>query len=170
MCSRTSHAIEVQGRCWPLQDSADHPRRTKVRQITSQDCLRQVTVSTMKDDPRLVGRRVDAHQQSDRSRARKRRDGCSLGGAGESVAGGIIALKLFRKIKTVVTRGKQAASFAARDDAMFTSRPGVYWATTVADAFNLFSGPAVAMSRPCPLLAISGYPSRGERLPASSKC
>jgi acetolactate synthase-1/2/3 large subunit len=83
----------------------------------------------------------------------------AFGGAGENAAGMMIALKHSRKIKPVITRHEQAASFAACGYAMFTSKLGVCWATAGPGAFNLFSGLAVAMSDSYPLLAISGYAS-----------
>ena len=83
----------------------------------------------------------------------------AFGGAGENAAGMMIALKHSKKIKPIITRNEQAASFAACGYAMFTSKLGVCWATAGPGAFNLFSGLAVAMSDSYPLLAISGYAS-----------
>ena len=43
----------------------------------------------------------------------------AFGGASENVASGIIALEHSRKIKSIVVRNGQTASFAARDYAVF---------------------------------------------------
>jgi acetolactate synthase-1/2/3 large subunit len=83
----------------------------------------------------------------------------AFGGAGENAAGMMIALKHSEKIKPVITRHEQAASFAAYGYAMFARKLGICWATAGPGAFNLFSGLAVAMSDSYPLLAISGYAS-----------
>jgi acetolactate synthase-1/2/3 large subunit len=83
----------------------------------------------------------------------------AFGGAGENAAGMMIALKHSQKIRSVITRNEQAASFAACGYAMFTNKLGVCWATAGPGAFNLFSGLAVAMSDSYPLVAISGYSS-----------
>jgi acetolactate synthase I/II/III large subunit len=83
----------------------------------------------------------------------------AFGGAGENAAGMMIALKHSQKIRSVITRNEQAASFAACGYAMFTRKLGVCWATAGPGAFNLFSGLAVAMSDSYPLVAISGYSS-----------
>jgi acetolactate synthase-1/2/3 large subunit len=83
----------------------------------------------------------------------------AFGGAGESAAGMMIALKHSTKIRPIITRHEQAASFMACGYAMFTNKLGVCWATAGPGAFNLFSGLAVAMSDSYPVLAISGYAS-----------
>jgi acetolactate synthase I/II/III large subunit len=82
-----------------------------------------------------------------------------FGGAGENDASLMIALKHSRKIKPIITRHEQAASFMACGYAMFTNRLGVCFATAGPGAFNLFSGLAVAMSDSYPVLAISGFAS-----------
>src|SRR5215467_14171875 len=83
----------------------------------------------------------------------------AFGGAGENAAGAMVALKHSSKIRAIVTRHEQAASFAACGYAMYTNKLGVCWATAGPGAFNLFSGLAVAMSDSYPVLAISGYAS-----------
>src|SRR5262249_35284969 len=83
----------------------------------------------------------------------------AFGGAGENAAGLLLALKHSTKIRAVVTRNEQAASFMACGYAMFSRRLGVCFATAGPGAFNLFSGLAVAMSDSHPVLAISGYSS-----------
>ena len=86
----------------------------------------------------------------------------AFGDASETIASGKIALQPSRKIKSVVTRNAQAASFAVRGYTVFVPQR-----TAVPDAFNRPSGLALAMSR---LLAISGHTSLAERSPASSRC
>src|SRR5689334_18955061 len=81
----------------------------------------------------------------------------AFGGAGENAAGLMIALKHSERIRPVITRNEQAASFMACGYAMYTDRLGFCFATAGPGAFNLFSGLAVAMSDSYPVLAISGY-------------
>src|SRR6266478_9668692 len=83
----------------------------------------------------------------------------AFGGAGENAASLMLALKHSSKIKSVIVRHEQAASFMACGYAMYTDQLGVCFATAGPGAFNLFSGLAVAMSDSYPLLAISGYSS-----------
>jgi acetolactate synthase-1/2/3 large subunit len=82
----------------------------------------------------------------------------AFGGAGENAAGCMIALK-HSKIRPVITRHEQAASFMACGYAIYSGKLGVCFATAGPGAFNLFSGLAVAMSDSYPVLAISGYSS-----------
>jgi acetolactate synthase-1/2/3 large subunit len=81
----------------------------------------------------------------------------AFGGAGENAAGMMVALKHSSKIRPVIVRHEQAASFMACGYATYSNRLGVCFATAGPGAFNLFSGMAVAMSDSCPVLAISGY-------------
>jgi len=81
----------------------------------------------------------------------------AFGGNGENVASLMLALKHSRRIRPIMTRHEQAASFMACGYAMFTDRLGVCFATVGPGAFNLFSGLAVAMSDSYPVLAITGY-------------
>jgi acetolactate synthase-1/2/3 large subunit len=81
----------------------------------------------------------------------------AFGGAGENAAGLMLALNDSQKIRGIITRHEQAASFMACGHAMFTNKLGVCFATAGPGAFNLFSGLAVAMSDSYPVLAISGY-------------
>jgi acetolactate synthase I/II/III large subunit len=81
----------------------------------------------------------------------------AFGGAGENAAGAMIALKHSSKIRPVIVRHEQAASFMACGYAIYTNRLGVCFATAGPGAFNLFSGLAVAMSDSYPVLAISGF-------------
>jgi acetolactate synthase-1/2/3 large subunit len=81
----------------------------------------------------------------------------AFGGAGENAASLLLALKRSTKIKPVVVRHEQAASFMACGYAIYSNRLGVCFATAGPGAFNLFSGLAVAMSDSYPVLAISGF-------------
>ena len=83
----------------------------------------------------------------------------AFGGAGENAAGLMIALKHSQRIRPVIARHEQAASFMACGYAMYTDQLGVCFATAGPGAFNLLSGLAVAMSDSYPVLAISGYSS-----------
>lgn len=82
-----------------------------------------------------------------------------FGGPGENDASLLIALKHSTRIKSVIVRNEQAASFMACGYTMGNRRLGVCFATAGPGAFNLFSGLAVAMSDSHPVLAISGYSS-----------
>jgi acetolactate synthase-1/2/3 large subunit len=85
----------------------------------------------------------------------------AFGGAGENAASLLLALKHSKKIKAVVVRHEQAASFMACGYAIYSNRLGVCFATAGPGAFNLFSGMAVAMSDSYPVLAITGFASLG---------
>jgi acetolactate synthase I/II/III large subunit len=80
-----------------------------------------------------------------------------FGGAGENDASLLLALSKSSKIKTIVTRHEQAASFMACGYATYSRRLGVCFATAGPGAFNLFSGLAVALSDSHPVLAMSGF-------------
>lgn len=81
----------------------------------------------------------------------------AYGGAGENAASLLLALKHSSKIRPVIVRHEQAASFMACGYAIYSNRLGVCFATAGPGAFNLFSGLAVAMSDSYPVLAISGF-------------
>ena len=81
----------------------------------------------------------------------------AFGGAGENSASLLLALKHSAKIKPVIVRHEQAASFMACGYAIHSNRLGVCFATAGPGAFNLLSGLAVAMSNSYPVLAISGF-------------
>src|SRR5229473_2764450 len=83
----------------------------------------------------------------------------AFGGAGENAASLMLALKHSTKIKPIIVRHEQAASFMACGYAIYSNRLGFCFATAGPGAFNLFSGLAVAMSDSYPVLAISGYAS-----------
>ena len=78
---------------------------------------------------------------------------------GENAAGLMLALKHSDKIRPVIAKHEQAASFMACGYAMYTDKLGFCFATAGPGAFNLFSGLAVAMSDSYPVLAVSGYAS-----------
>src|SRR5690242_21373129 len=80
----------------------------------------------------------------------------AFGGAGENAAGLMIALKHSERIRPVIARHEQAASFMACGYAMFTDRLGVCFATAGPGAFNLISGLSVALTDSYPVLAITG--------------
>ena len=82
--------------------------------------------------------------------------GAAFGGAGESDAGLMLALKHSTKIKPVITRNEQAASFMACGYAMFNDQLGVCFSTAGPGAFNLVSGLSVALVDTYPILAITG--------------
>ncbi|MFC4121525.1 thiamine pyrophosphate-binding protein [Nonomuraea zeae] len=81
----------------------------------------------------------------------------AFGGNGENVASLMLALEHSTKIRPIMTRHEQAASFMACGYAMYTNRLGVCFATVGPGAFNLFSGLAVALSDSYPVLAITGF-------------
>src|SRR6516164_7254920 len=83
----------------------------------------------------------------------------AFGGAGENAASLMIALKHSSKIRPVITRNEQAASFMACGYAIYSNRLGFCFATAGPGAFNLFSGLAVAMSDSYPVLAVTGFSS-----------
>ena len=84
----------------------------------------------------------------------------AYGGAGENAAGLLIALHESEKMRPIITRNEQAASFMACGHAMFTGRLGFCFATAGPGAFNLISGLAMAMSDSYPVFAVSGYADR----------
>ncbi len=86
-----------------------------------------------------------------------------FGGSGQVNGSMLLALKRSDKIKTVIIRNEQAASFMACGYSMFSDKLGVCFATGGPGEFNLFSGLAVAFSDSLPVLAISGYTSARDR-------
>lgn len=62
----------------------------------------------------------------------------AFGGNGENVASLTLALEHSEKIRPIMTRHEQAASFIACGYAMYTNRLGVCFATVGPGAFNLF--------------------------------
>lgn len=87
-----------------------------------------------------------------------------FGSTGQVNASMLLALRDSKYIKTVIVRNEQAASFMACGYTMFNpDRLGVCFATGGPGAFNLFQGLAVAYSDSLPVLAITGYTSKGAR-------
>lgn len=87
-----------------------------------------------------------------------------FGGSGQVNASMLLALRDSKKIKTVIIRNEQAASFMACGYTMFNPKNlGVCFATGGPGAFNLFSGMAVALFDSLPILAITGYTSMSQR-------
>jgi acetolactate synthase-1/2/3 large subunit len=80
-----------------------------------------------------------------------------FGGAGQVNGSLMIALSRSAKIRTIVVKNEQAASFMACGYSMFSDRLGVCFATGGPGAFNVMSGLAVALSDSLPVLAITGY-------------
>jgi acetolactate synthase-1/2/3 large subunit len=81
----------------------------------------------------------------------------AFGGNGENIASLTLALSRSKRIRPIMARHEQAASFMACGYAMFTQKLGVCFATVGPGAFNLISGLAVALSDSYPVLAITGY-------------
>ncbi len=86
-----------------------------------------------------------------------------FGGSGQVNAPMLLSLKDSDKIKTIIVKNEQAASFMACGYSMFSDKLGVCFATGGPGAFNLFSGLAVAYSDSLPVLAITGYTSKDNR-------
>ena len=87
-----------------------------------------------------------------------------FGSTGQVNASMLLALRDSDKIKTVVVRNEQAASFMACGYTMFNpDNLGVCFATGGPGAFNLFSGMAVAYSDSLPIIGITGYATAAVR-------
>ncbi|MEL7586393.1 MAG: thiamine pyrophosphate-binding protein [Prolixibacteraceae bacterium] len=80
-----------------------------------------------------------------------------FGGSGQSDSEILFALHDSKKIKTVIPRHEQAASFMACGYAMFSDKPGVCFCTAGPGAVNLLSGLAVAYSDSLPVISIPAY-------------
>ncbi|MEN8174728.1 MAG: thiamine pyrophosphate-binding protein, partial [Pseudomonadota bacterium] len=80
-----------------------------------------------------------------------------FGGAGEANAAMLMELKKSTRLKPIIVRNEQAASFMACGYSMFSDKLGVCFSTAGPGEFNLFSGLAVALSDSLPVLAISGF-------------
>ncbi|MDD3625740.1 MAG: thiamine pyrophosphate-binding protein [bacterium] len=86
-----------------------------------------------------------------------------FGGSGQVNGSMLLALKKSDKIKTIIIKNEQGASFMACGYSMFSDKLGVCFATGGPGAFNLFSGLAVAYYDSLPVLAITGYASMPDR-------
>jgi acetolactate synthase I/II/III large subunit len=82
-----------------------------------------------------------------------------FGGCGQVNGTFMLALERSPKIKTIITKNEQAASFMACGYSMFSGKLGVCFATGGPGAFNVMSGLAVALTDSLPVLAITGYES-----------
>lgn len=80
-----------------------------------------------------------------------------FGGSGQSASGILLALKKSKRIKTVITRNEQAASFMACGYAMFSDKLGVCFSSAGPGAVNLLSGLGVAYSDSLPILCLPSY-------------
>ncbi|MEL7600522.1 MAG: thiamine pyrophosphate-binding protein [Proteiniphilum sp.] len=86
-----------------------------------------------------------------------------FGGSGQSDSAFLFALSRTEKIKTVIPRHEQAASFMACGYAMYSDKLGVCFCTAGPGAVNLLSGMAVAYSDSLPLLSLPAYTPRAMR-------
>mgnify|MGYP000847446709 CR=1 FL=1 len=86
-----------------------------------------------------------------------------FGGSGQSDSAFLFALSRTEKIKTVIPRHEQAASFMACGYAMYSDKLGVCFCTAGPGAVNLLSGMAVAYSDSLPLLSLPAYTPREMR-------
>lgn len=80
-----------------------------------------------------------------------------FGGSGQSNSSLLFALDLSKKIKTVISRHEQAASFMACGYAMYSDKLGVCFSTAGPGAINLLSGLAVAYSDSLPVISLPAY-------------
>jgi acetolactate synthase-1/2/3 large subunit len=78
-------------------------------------------------------------------------------GSGQGPGDFMFALAESEKLKTIVVKNEQAASFMACGYSMYTNKLGVCNAQGGPGAFNMFSGVAVALSDSIPLLSLSSY-------------
>ncbi len=78
-------------------------------------------------------------------------------GSGQGPGDFMFALADAEKLKTIVVKNEQAASFMACGYAMYTNKLGVCNAQGGPGAFNMFSGLAVALSDSIPVLSLSSY-------------
>ncbi|MCE5205615.1 MAG: thiamine pyrophosphate-binding protein [Porphyromonadaceae bacterium] len=86
-----------------------------------------------------------------------------FGGSGQSDSAFLFALSRTEKIKTVIPRHEQAASFMACGYAMYSDKLGVCFCTAGPGAVNLLSGLSVAYSDSLPLLSLPAYTPREMR-------
>lgn len=89
--------------------------------------------------------------------------GTVFGGSGQSDSDILFALKKSDKIKTVIIRHEQGASFMACGYSMFSGKLGVCFSTAGPGVFNLFSGLAVALSDSLPVISITPYAPKAYR-------
>src|SRR5258706_9705170 len=146
------------GRC---RTTAHRPRassRASGRSWTSVSAMAERRRTRPGPDPRQGGRGMRVYEAIVKGLESAGVE-AAFGGAGENAAGMMVALKHSEKIRPIITRHEQAASFMACGYAMYTNKLGFCFATAGPGAFSLFSGLAVAMSDSYPVLAISGFAS-----------
>ena len=80
-----------------------------------------------------------------------------FGGSGQSDSDLLFALSKSNKIRTIIIRHEQAASFMACGYAMFSDKLGVCFSTAGPGAVNLISGLCVAYSDSLPVLSLTPY-------------
>jgi acetolactate synthase I/II/III large subunit len=80
-----------------------------------------------------------------------------FGGSGAGDTDIMLALSKSEKIKTIIARNEQAASFMACGYGMFSDKLGVCFCSSGPGAVNIISGLCVALSDSIPVLAFSGY-------------
>lgn len=88
-----------------------------------------------------------------------------FGGSGQSDSALLFALADSKKIKTIIPRHEQAASFMACGYGMYSDKLGVCFSTAGPGAINLLSGLAVAYSDSLPIVSFPAYtpkPFRGK--------
>lgn len=93
----------------------------------------------------------------------------AFGGVGGNVDGAVITFKHSRKIKAVVTRNAQAASFAAHGYAKFVPAPGVCWAGHPQPVFRTRDGdvPLLPVARDLRLHVTRGTITRAVDMPTA---
>jgi len=93
----------------------------------------------------------------------------AFGGGGGNVGGAVITFKHSRKIRAVVTRYAQAASFAAHGYAKFIPAPGVCWAEHPQPVFRTRDGdvPLLPVARDLRLHVTRGTITRAVDMPTA---
>ncbi len=86
-----------------------------------------------------------------------------FGGSGQSIASILFALDNSKKIKTIIPRNEQAASFMACGYAMYSDKLGVCFSSAGPGAVNMLSGICVAYSDSLPLLSIPAFTAKPYR-------
>lgn len=89
--------------------------------------------------------------------------GTVFGGSGQSISSLLFALEDSKKIKTVVARNEQAASFMACGYTMFSDKLGVCFSSAGPGAVNMLSGLCVAYSDSLPVLSIPAFTAKRYR-------
>lgn len=82
------------------------------------------------------------------------------GGSGQSISSLLFALDESKKIKTLITRNEQAASFMACGYATYSDKLGVCFSSAGPGAINMLSGLCMAYSDSLPLLSIPAFTAK----------